>query len=339
MAEERLKSLFEQCTGRKAVSIVQINSKGAGGRRYYEITDSEGGRMFGVQGTNPEEDEAFYRLSLEFEKRGLRTPCVYGISEDRMCYLQQYLGTTTLDDLLGNPSCPSGETTLHPAPCTLHLLKQVMHDLADIQFGARGEEVYKLCYPVPSMDAMSVMFDLNYFKYCFVKLRGVEFNEVRLQHDFERLTKDILEDMSDTFLYRDFQARNVMVYEGTPYYIDYQGGRRGPVFYDVASFVWDVRADFPEHIKSVLVGEYLDALQQYMPMTREEFMPRLRKFILFRGLQALGAFGFRGLWEKKQLMADCIPAGLRDLRWLADEGTIDAYPELKSIAYTLTTNH
>ena len=327
---EQLVELYQRSMGRDVATITPINGCGAGGRRYYTITDVEGNKVFGVAGSNAEEDEAFYHLSRLFEKRGLQTARVYGISDDKMFYLQEYLGTTTLHDML-----MQNRTGDEYNECAVDMLRRVMRELPDIQFIAAGEDTYKHCYPVASMDEMSIMFDLNYFKYCFVKLQNVEFNEVRLQHDFENLTHEIMKDMSDTFLYRDFQARNVMIYEGAPRYIDYQGGRRGPIFYDVASFVYDVPAKYNDQLRRVLIDEYITSLQRYLPISHDEFIPRLKLHTLFRGLQVLGAFGFRGLWEKKQLFIDSIPQGLHDLTMLLQDGVIDPYPELKQIATSL----
>jgi hypothetical protein len=152
-----------------------------------------------------------------------------------------------------------------------------------------------------------VDFDLNYFKYDFLKLSGLEFNEVRLQDDFDRLRADLLAESSDTFLYRDFNARNVMLVDGEPWFIDFQGGRRGPVYYDVASFLWQARARYPESLREELLQVYLDALRAYGPVDETHFRECLRIFILFRMLQVLGCYGYRGLWEGNKAFIDSIP--------------------------------
>jgi aminoglycoside/choline kinase family phosphotransferase len=184
-----------------------------------------------------------------------------------------------------------------------------------------------------------VMFDLNYFKYCFLKPSGLEFNEVLLQDDFEKLADDLLDEDTDTFLYRDFNARNVMVKDGEPYFIDFQGGRRGPIYYDVASFAWQARAKFSQKQKDAMLKAYLDALSEYMTVDASRFSHRLRLFILFRLLQVLGAYGFRGWVEHKANFVTSIPAAIAELRTLAEEG-FEEYPYLSSkvIEYSLASS-
>lgn len=329
MEEKRLVELYTENTGKKVSSITRISGSGGGGRVYYRITGEDGSTMFGIKGTNAEENESFYNLSLIFGKRGFNVPKVYGISDDKMFYLQQDLGTTTLAEYMKNAS-EEEKTTM---------LDKVISCLPKIQFEGRGDEVYKNCYPVPSMDEESIMFDLNYFKYCFLKLQNIEFNEVRLEHDFRLFTKEIMDEVTDTFMYRDFQARNVMIYNDTPYFIDYQGGRRGPIFYDVASFVWQASAKYSNEMKQHLIKTYQQALASYVEYDAQTFTKKLQKCVLFRTLQVLGAYGFRGLWEKKQQFIDSIPQGLNNLKELIDSGILDKYPELCSACKALCSSY
>ena len=180
-----------------------------------------------------------------------------------------------------------------------------------------------------------VMFDLNYFKYCFLKPSGLEFDEVLLQDDFEKLADDLLLSDTDTFLYRDFNARNVMVKDGEPYFVDFQGGRRGPVFYDVASFAWQARAKFSEDQKEKMLSAYLEAYSAYSSMDERSFRSSLRLFVLFRLLQVLGAYGFRGWVEHKANFVTSIPAAIGELKaWLSDPS--DTYPYLMQTLERLT---
>ena len=183
------------------------------------------------------------------------------------------------------------------------------------------------------------MFDLNYFKYCFVKLTGIEFNEVKLQEDFQTLTVDIMSDCVNNFLYRDFQSRNVIIKDGIPRYIDYQGGRRGPIYYDVASFLWQASANYSDELREELIDTYLQAMAKYRTISREEFVRHLRKFVLFRTMQVLGAYGYRGLWEKKQYFINSIPQAIKNLDWLVKKGVINSYPYLKEVAEMLVKDH
>jgi aminoglycoside/choline kinase family phosphotransferase len=144
-----------------------------------------------------------------------------------------------------------------------------------------------------------ISFDQNYFKYCFLKATGLDFSEVKLEEDFKKMSDVLMRNTSSTFLYRDFQARNVMLVDGEPYFIDFQGGRKGPIYYDVASFIWQAKAKYSEQLKRELIDTYIESLKRYIPVDRDYFYSQLRHFVLFRTLQVLGAYGFRGYFEKK----------------------------------------
>lgn len=331
MVEKELTELYEQVRGEKVVKAEAINGTGGGGRKYFRLTDTNGNTLFGIKGTSSEENEAFCNISELFQQRLFNTPKVYGISKDGMYYLQQDLGTTTLADLLKeNKDEGSG---YNEYACSI--LEKVISKLPRMQFEGAGDDVFRCCYPTPKMDDMSIMFDLNYFKYCFLKLYNIEFNEVRLEKDFRKFTQDILSEITNTFMYRDFQSRNVIMCGEKPFFIDYQGGRKGPIFYDVASFVWQASANYPKALKQRLIEAYLNALQPYRQMTYDEFVPKLRNFVLLRTLQVLGAYGFRGLWEKKQQFIQSIPQGLKNLQELILEGYLDSMPELKEACLKL----
>ena len=227
------------------------------------------------------------------------------------------------------------------------LLRKTIRVLPQFQFlpvvHPSAKAIFQHCYPQQEMDKTSVMFDLNYFKYCFLKLKEAEFNEYKLQHDFEALTNDLLEDAEDTFLYRDFQSRNVMLKDGEPYFIDFQGGRKGPIYYDVASFLWQSSAKFSDALREQLIDEYWDALtshlashnRQLSTLNRQLFTQRLHLFVLFRILQVLGAYGYRGLWEKKAYFINSIPLAIRNLQQELSFGTCNAYPYLKEVCLSL----
>ena len=297
-----LESLFEQYTGAAPVASVALTGS-ASHRRYYRLTGADGRTLIGVEGTDADENRAFLALDRHFAAQGINVPKVVAV--DGLCYLQEDLGTTVLYDALA-----AGRASGKYSPGEVALLRKTLAALPKIQVeGARGLD-FSVCYPQPSFDARMVDFDLNYFKYDFLKLVGVEFNEVLLQDDFDRLKADLLAEPSDTFLYRDFNARNVMLVDGEPWFIDFQGGRRGPVYYDVASFLWQARAKYPEALREELLQVYLDALRAYGPVDEAHFRQRLRLFILFRMLQVLGCYGYRGLWEGNKAFSSSIPPAL-----------------------------
>lgn len=326
---EKLKDLFESYTGQRATEVEELTSSGSN-RRYFRL---KGGNIsiIGVVGTNKDENNAFIKLSRHFVEKGIRVPKVLAVSDDQMRYVQEDLGDDQLYKLVSHGR-ESGEYSSYES----HLLCQAMEALPKIQFkGAVGLD-WSVCYPEPAFSERMIMFDLNYFKYCFLKATGLEFNEVKLQEDFERLRDDLMSDMGETFMCRDFQSRNVMVKDGEPYFIDFQGGRKGPIYYDVASFVWQARARYPETLRKEMVQTYLKSLKGYMPVDEDVFHERLRLFILFRSLQVLGAYGFRGYFEKKPHFLASVPFALSNLRKLLQK-PFEAYPYLNSILSKLTT--
>ena len=280
----------------------------ASNRRYYRLT-SDAGTCIGVIGTDVKENNAFVTIARHFRAKGINVPEVYAVSEDESAYLQQDLGDCVLFDMLS--AARRGDEDMVRVDA---LLNKTMSMLPAIQYGGAEGFDFSVCYPQPSFDRRMVMFDLNYFKYCFLKPSGLEFDEVLLQDDFERFADALLEEDTDTFLYRDFNARNVMICGDEPYFVDFQGGRRGPVYYDVASFVWQARAKYSCEAKDRMVGSYLEALAGYRPVDRAAFMKRLDLFILFRLLQVLGAYGFRGLVEHKANFVTSIPAAISELK-------------------------
>ena len=326
---EKLKDLFESYTGQRATEVEELTSSGSN-RRYFRL---KGGNIsiIGVVGTNKDENNAFIKLSRHFVEKGIRVPKVLAVSDDQMRYVQEDLGDDQLYKLVSHGR-ERGEYSSYES----HLLCQAMEALPKIQFkGAEGLD-WSVCYPEPAFSERMIMFDLNYFKYCFLKATGLEFNEVKLQEDFERLRDDLMSDMGETFMCRDFQSRNVMVKDGEPYFIDFQGGRKGPIYYDVASFVWQARARYPETLRKEMVQTYLKSLKGYMPVDEDVFHERLRLFILFRSLQVLGAYGFRGYFEKKPHFLASVPFALSNLRKLLQK-PFEAYPYLNTILSKLTT--
>ena len=323
-----LESLFKHYTGAAPVSCEALTGS-ASHRRYFRLTGPDGRTLIGVEGTDADENRAFLTIDRHFASKGINVPKV--VAEDGLCYLQEDLGSTVLYDALA-----SGRTSGKYSEDEVALLRKTIAALPKIQVeGARGLD-WSVCYPQPSFDARMVDFDLNYFKYDFLKLSGLEFNEVKLQDDFDRLRADLLSEYSDTFMYRDFNARNVMLVDGEPWFIDFQGGRRGPVYYDVASFLWQARARYPESLREDLLQTYLEALRAYGPVDEAHFRSRLRLFILFRMLQVLGCYGYRGLWEGKKPFIDSIPPALEIVKSLLPFAD---YPYLSEVLASLSAPH
>ena len=302
----------------------------ASNRKYYRLS-GDAGTCIGVVGVDSLENKAFLTIARHFYGKGINVPEILAVSEDESAYLQEDLGDCILFDML-----TAARKTGEGMEKVQELLCKTMAMLPKIQFeGARGLD-FSVCYPQPSFDRRMVMFDLNYFKYCFLKPSGLEFNEVLLQDDFERFANELLEEDTDTFLYRDFNARNVMVKDDQPYFIDFQGGRRGPIYYDVASFAWQARARFSQQQKEDMLKAYLGALTEYLQVDESHFRSRLRLFVLFRLLQVLGAYGFRGWVEHKANFVTSIPAAIEELKVMAAEG-FEKYPYLTSVLSQLAS--
>ena len=329
---ERLKALFRSCCGHEAAAVTPITGSGSN-RRYFRLTGIDGHTLIGVIGTSKEENHAFIYLAQHFWHQQLPVPHVLAMTADGCCYLQNDLGSRSLFDAL--------QTGREAGGCyseaEVKLLRRTIALLPALQYkGAEGLD-FNQCYPLATMDRQSILFDLNYFKYCFLKATGLDFHEVRLEEDFQRMAEDLLAHPSDTFLYRDFQARNVMLDgKGNPYFIDFQGGRRGPVQYDLASFLWQASARYPQALREELINVYLQALREYTEVDETQFREQLQLFVLFRLLQVLGAYGFRGYFERKKHFLVSIPPAIQNLRELLPNLKDSPYPYLLQVLCELT---
>lgn len=329
MDSNGLIKLYQSYTGKAPASIDELPSSGSN-RRYFRL-NGEGGSLIGVIGTNPLENEAFLSFDEHFAEAGLPVPRVVAVADDRMSYLQDDLGDTLLFKAI-----EKGRLTRVFSPEERELLVKTIRLLPDFQFrGAKGLDFSK-CYPAACFDRRSIMWDLNYFKYCFLKATGLEFDEDKLEDDFARLADVLMASADDeTFMYRDFQSRNVMIKDGRPWFIDFQGGRRGPCYYDVASFLWQAKANFTDNFRKELIAEYIDAVQKYKPVEAGEFFSVLRHFVLFRVMQVLGAYGFRGYFEKKPHFMQSVPFAIANLRSLIEEQPFNEYPYLNDMLMRL----
>ena len=290
-------------------------------RVYTRETDETGRTVIRVEGTNRDENRAFIYMSRHFAALGLPVPKVLWVSEDEMSYTQEDLGDTLLIDVL-SPT----------------LLERAIRALAHIQVTGAKDFDWSICFPVPAMDERAIRWDLNYFKYCFLKGTKIEFSEPLLEDDFDRLTATILVQPADTFLYRDCQSRNIMIKDEQPYFIDFQGGRRGPTQYDVASLLWQAKANIAPDVREQMITAYLDELKTLQPnLSEEAWRAALPHFVLLRTLQVLGAYGYRGYFERKQHFLESIPLALKNLRELfeTNQDLQTQYPYLYAISNDL----
>lgn len=327
MITEELSKLYSTLTAQAPSYIDELPASGSN-RRYFRLTGSID--AIGVSGTSTEENRAFLYMAQHFGSKGLPVPQILAKNNDDTVYLQEDLGDTLLFQYIekGRKTDVFGEEEKQ-------MLRKTMRLLPDIQFrGADGMD-FSYCYPQAEFNRRSIMWDLNYFKYCFLKATGMEFQEDRLEDDFQKMAEVLLRSNSGTFMYRDFQSRNVMIKDGEPYFIDFQGGRKGPIYYDVASFLWQAKANYPDSLRQELLNEYIDALQQYQPVDKTQFHNQLRHFVLFRTMQVLGAYGFRGYFEKKPHFMQSVPYAIENLSKLLNEPFTE-YPYLSQMLKQLT---
>jgi aminoglycoside/choline kinase family phosphotransferase len=318
---EVLKQLYQQHFSAPALAVQPLQGElGGSGRRIIRLS-GQPGTAIGILYNGREENIAFLEFSRHFRELGLPVPQIYGQAlaanvggED--AYLEQDLGDTTLFDFLSQHR--NGEQV---APAVVEVYRKVVSILPRFQIDGGRNLNYKVCYPRASFDRQSINWDLNYFKYYFLRLAGVPFNEQGLEDDFTQLTDFLLTADRDYFLYRDFQSRNIMLFTSAesraePYFVDYQGGRRGAPQYDIASLLYDGKADLPPALRQELLDHYLDALATRLPLDRAAFLHHYYAYVYIRILQALGAYGFRGFYERKAHFLQSVPYALKNLRWL-----------------------
>ena len=327
MNTEILNILYERYAGHPTERIEALPGSGSN-RRYFRLYGTP--RAIGVCGTSEAENKAFIYMSNHFREKGMPVPEVYAVSEDSMAYIQEDLGDTLLFDCIKH-----GRETGIFTDEEIGLLTKTIRLLPRLQFEGDKDMDYSVCYPQPEFNRRSILWDLNYFKYCFLKETMIDFQENQLEDDFGRFGDVLLTTKPYAFMFRDFQSRNVMIRNNEPYFIDFQGGKKGAYHYDVASFLWQAKAKFPPELRMHLIDEYLEALSPYLNIERKEFLHTLRHFVLFRTLQVLGAYGFRGYFERKPHFIESIPFAIANVKDLLADG-FPEYPYLCNVLRQLT---
>lgn len=311
---EILSNLYKKYFGHE-VSEVQAISGSGSARRYFRLTGDKD-TAIGVIGTDRRENETFITLSEAFRLSGCRVPEVYVASDDGMAYLQQDLGDVSLFSLLAAPDAEG-------------YVASVMKALPGMQLASSITE--EMLYPVKRMTFRHVMADLHYFKYCFLKAAGIEPDEEALENDFEALARSVDETPPELLglSLRDCQSRNVMIHAGQPWFIDFQSARQAPLFYDVASFLWQARAGFSSEFRKRMVEVYGKALGELRQVPENMMEKSLRTMVWIRTLQVLGAYGLRGLTQRKAHFLESIPCALDNVRELLDSGGFCELKELR----------
>lgn len=312
MKKDTLSKLYKQYTGKKPDLIEPLTVSGSN-RQYFRLKGTI--NVIGVCGNVKDENKSFVYMASHFREKGIPVPEVLRISDDGNTYIQEDLG----DDILFNLISEGRKTGIFSSK-EKELIKKTISVLPEIQFKGAEDMDFSYCYPISEFNRRTIMWDLNYFKYCFLKISGMEFNENSLEDEFEIMSDILLESNPNTFMYRDFQSRNVIIKDSQPFFIDFQGGRKGPIYYDVASFLWQAKANFSNEMRNEMIDIYIENLNKYMSINHHDFKKKLKHFVLFRTLQVLGAYGFRGLMERKRHFIESIPFALKNLKELLSEG-------------------
>jgi aminoglycoside/choline kinase family phosphotransferase len=306
-----LQELFKQRFGELPTREQPLQGQlGGSGRNIIRLSTPQQSAI-GILYNVREENVAFLEFSRHFRRHGLPAPEIYADNLDQGAYLEEDLGDATLFEFLSKNR--EGENI---SPQVVDAYRKVVATLPRFQIEAGRDLNYSVCYPRGSFDRQSIAWDLNYFKYYFLRLAGISFNEQALEDDFERLTNFLLTAPADYFLYRDFQSRNILLKDGRPFFVDYQGGRKGALQYDIASLLYDAKADLPPALRQQLLDLYIDKVSGLIAVNRDAFLHHYYGFVYIRILQALGAYGFRGFYERKPHFLQSVPYALKNVRWL-----------------------
>lgn len=319
-------SLIENDLDKKITDIIPLPKSGSS-RIYYRIM-TEDGSFIATYNSNVEENNAFFSFTNHFRDLKLPVPQILAVNDNKTCYIQTDFGDFSLFDFVN--TCAKNKKFDDK---TITLYCQAIDKLIDFQI--KGHEVidYSVAFPTPFFDKKSILDDLNYFKYYFLKVHDeIVFNETRLNADFQNFADYIYEVPSDFFMYRDFQSRNIMIKDDKTYFIDYQGGRKGPLQYDLVSLLYQVKAQLPNDIRLQLLRRYKEKISRFLDLNIIQFDKYYKAFILLRLLQVLGAYGFRGLIQKKQHFLESIPYALNELMILKNDlDFLDDFKELSSV--------
>jgi aminoglycoside/choline kinase family phosphotransferase len=306
---------YKELFGKSEIIITALPQSGSD-RKYFRIETGESS-IIGAINFNTEENDAFIGFTNQFISKGLPVPEIFGYLPEKSVYFLQDLGEISLFSWLQQRQKTSGFDSEAEK-----IYRKILDILIDFQVKGIDGLNLDLCYPHKSFDRQSMMWDMNYFKYMFLKLSAVSFNERRLEHDFNLLADFLLETSQDYFLYRDFQSANIMLVGGEPWFIDYQGGRKGAPQYDVASLLFDAKAHIPDNVRERLLDYHVNNFCSVSGESIAEFRGYYAGFSIIRLMQALGAFGFRGLYEKKPTFTGSIVPAVKLLIQLVESGKL-----------------
>ena len=329
-----LTQMVTEHTGNQPTACVPLAQSGSH-RRYYRFTFADNSTLIGAYNEDVTENRAFFEYSRFFAAQKLNVPALLTIHEDEKHYLLNDLGTQTLYDILCEVRKKNGDFQE-----IMGYYRKVVAALPRFQMTAKQGLDMSVAYPRAAFDRQSMQWDLNYFKYYYLKMAYIPFNEHLLENDYQAFMDYLLTADDDYFLYRDFQSRNIMIHENEPYFIDYQGGRKGALQYDIASLLYDAKADLSLEIREELLDKYLDNLSQYITVDREQFKAYFNAFSLIRIMQAMGAYGYRGYFERKAHFLQSVPYAIRNMRYLLSQNALPSnLPELRHVLQTIVDSY
>ncbi|MBN2214656.1 MAG: phosphotransferase [Bacteroidales bacterium] len=318
---ENLKKMYRNWSGEEISSFEPMPESGSV-RRYYRIAGKTR-RAIGVFNPDKRENRAFVYLSGHLKNKGVHVPEVYDEDRDKNIYLEEDLGDILLFKYVSE--------NIKSKEKIIRMYQAVIEEMPRIQVDAGKDLDYSMCYPRPEFDRQSMLWDLNYFKYYFLKLAGIRFDEQELEDDFGRFTDFLLKADRDYFLYRDFQSRNIILYEGNIFFIDYQGGRKGALQYDIASLLFEAKTGLAPETRNELLDCYIRVYSRKGHINKREFLKYFNGYALIRMLQAFGAFGFRGYFERKHFFLQSIPPAVKNLEWFLQHVRLDvSIPHLRN---------
>ncbi len=329
-----LTQMAKTYAGKNPTSCVPLAQSGSH-RRYYRFTFEDGNTLIGAYNNDVAENKAFFEYTRFFAAQQLNVPTLLAVYEDEKHYLLNDLGKQTLYDRLCE--IRTNNDDFHEI---MIFYKKVVAALPQFQMTAKKGLDMSVAYPRAAFDRQSMQWDLNYFKYYYLKMMYIPFNEQLLEDDYQRFMDYLLSVDDDYFLYRDFQSRNIMVYQDDVWFIDYQGGRKGALQYDIASLLYDAKADLSPEIREELLECYMDNLAQYIPVDRKQFKAYFNAFSLIRIMQAMGAYGYRGYFERKTHFLQSVPYAIRNMRYLLQHNALpDGLPELQQVLQTVVDSY
>jgi aminoglycoside/choline kinase family phosphotransferase len=323
--QNNLSLLFTGWCGLVPETIQELPQSGSS-RKYFRLQEKNISAI-GVYNSNYDENVTFINFTKQFLESRINVPEIYLENLDENIYLIQDLGDTQLLSWL--ISNRTGDSFPKKA---IEIYKKVIQELVRIQIVAGRNFDYSKCYQHTRFDKESIQFDLNYFRTNYVDALRLKYNKSKLQTDFDIFSKYLLNADNNYFMFRDFQSRNIMMVNETPFFIDYQGGRKGALQYDLVSLLFQAKAQIPEDIKLILLEHYIKIASLFIPINRDEFIEFYFGYALIRVLQTLGAYGLRGLIENKSHFIESIPMAISNLVYLKDKVRIlNQLEELKQV--------